>query len=139
MSNNFQAGAASVITTPPLGTIINGDFITHYAQKVHDPLHAKALVLKNDKTTLVLVIVDICIMGKELLDETKSIIEAKFGVSPKQVSISATHTHAAGAVEDVHMVPADLAYRKNLPALIVAAVEKALHRLRPARLALLCQ
>jgi hypothetical protein len=135
MSNNFQAGAASVITTPPLGTIINGDFITHYAQKIHDPLHAKALVLKNDQITLVLVVVDICIMGKELLDETKSIIKKKFGVSPKQVSISATHTHAAGAVEDVHMVPADLAYRKNLPALIVGAVEKALNRLRPARLA----
>ncbi|EPR68568.1 alkaline ceramidase [Cyclobacterium qasimii] len=135
MSNNFQAGAASVVTTPPLGTIINGDFVTHYAQKVHDPLHAKALVLKNEATTLVLVVVDICILGKELLDSTKAIIQNKFGISPEQVLISATHTHASGAVEDVHMVPADLAYRKRLPNLIVEAVEKALNTLKPAQLA----
>jgi len=135
MSDNFQAGAASVATTPPLGTIINGDFVTHYAQKVHDPLHAKALVLKNDATTLVLVVVDICIMGKELLDGTKAIIQNKFGIPPAQVLISATHTHASGAVEDVHMVPADLAYRKCLPGLIVEAVEKALSQLKPAKLA----
>ena len=135
MSNNFQAGAASVDTTPPLGTIINGDFVTHYAQKIHDPLHAKALVLKNDTRTLVLVVVDICILGKELLDGTKAIIEKQFGVPSEQVLISATHTHASGAVEDVHMVPADLAYRKRLPGLIVEAVGKAIDKLRPAQLA----
>ncbi|WP_339922201.1 neutral/alkaline non-lysosomal ceramidase N-terminal domain-containing protein [uncultured Cyclobacterium sp.] len=135
MSNNFQAGAASVDITPPLGTIINGDFVTHYAQKVHDSLHAKALVLKNEETTLVIVVVDICIMGKELLDGTKAIIQNKFGISPEQVLISATHTHASGAVEEVHMVPADLAYRKRLPNLIVEAVEKALSQLKPAQIA----
>lgn len=135
MSNVFQAGAASIETTPPLGTIINGDFVTHYAQKIHDPLHAKALVLKNEDSCLAIVVVDICVLGKELLDETKAIIEEKFGLSPRQVMISATHTHASGAVEDVHMVPADLAYRKRLPGLITKAVGRALGKVKPAQLA----
>lgn len=135
MSNVFQAGAASIETTPPLGTIINGDFVTHYAQKIHDPLHAKALVLKNEDSCLAIVVVDICVLGKELLDETKAIIEEKFGISPGQVMISATHTHASGAVEDVHMVPADMAYRKRLPGLITKAVGRALGKVKPAQLA----
>mgnify|MGYP003643916199 FL=1 len=135
MSNILQAGAAAIETTPPLGSIINGDFVTHYAQKIHDPLHAKALVLKNDDTCLVIVVVDICVMGKAFLDETKNIIEGQYGIPPMQVLISATHTHASGAVEDVHMVPADMAYRKRLPGLIAKAVGKALVGLKPAKLA----
>ncbi|MEX2512150.1 MAG: hypothetical protein WD398_04530 [Cyclobacteriaceae bacterium] len=131
----FLAGAAAVDTTPSLGTIINGDFITHYAQRINDPLHVKALVLRNAPTTLALVVVDICVMGKVLVDEAKDIIHHKSGIPPGNIMISSTHTHAAGAVEEVHMVPADLVYRRQLPELIAQAVEKAMENLQPAQLA----
>ena len=133
--NKFLAGAAKMDTTPSLGTVINGDFITHYAQRIHDPLFAKALVLRNAPTTLALVVVDICVMGKALLDEAKGIIHQKLGIPPENVMISSTHTHAAGAVEEVHMVPADLVYRRQLPELIAQAVERAMENLQPAQLA----
>ncbi|MBD3630453.1 hypothetical protein [Cyclobacterium sp.] len=131
----FLAGAAMVDTTPSLGTVINGDFITHYAQRINDPLHAKALVLTNAQTSLVLVVVDICVMGKALLDKTKDIIHQELGIPPENVLISSTHTHAAGAVEEVHMVPADLVYRNALPELIAQSVVKARENLQPAQLA----
>ncbi|MEX0883266.1 MAG: hypothetical protein WDZ72_07320, partial [Cyclobacteriaceae bacterium] len=68
---SLLAGAAKVDTTPPLGTIINGDFTTHYAKMIHDPLFAKALWLENGVSTLVFVVVDICVIGQELIDEAK--------------------------------------------------------------------
>lgn len=63
--DNLLAGAARIDITPPLGTIINGDFVTHYAKTIHDPLYAKALWLEAGTGVLVFVVVDICVMGQE--------------------------------------------------------------------------
>jgi neutral ceramidase len=133
--HSLYAGVAQVETTPPLGTVINGDFVPHYAIKIHDPLFAKALVLKNEDVTLVFVVVDICVMGQELLDLAKKRITQSLGIPASHVLISSTHTHAAGAVEEVHFVQADLAYRKLLPGRICEAVEAAHKILQPAEIA----
>ncbi|MBD2703530.1 hypothetical protein IC229_22990 [Spirosoma sp. BT702] len=131
----FQAGAARVETTPPLGTRINGDFITHYATYIHDDLYAKALVLKRNDTFVAIVVVDICVMTQDFLDVVKAEILAKTGIPVANVLISSTHTHAAGSVADVHLGSMDPAYRKKLPSLIVKSVELALRRLKPAQIA----
>ncbi len=131
----LYAGAAQVDTTPPLGTVINGDFVPHYAIKIHDPLFAKALVLQSKDTSLVFVVVDICVMGQELLDLAKQRITHSFGIPSSHILISSTHTHAAGAVEEVHFVQADLAYRDLLPGRICEAVEAAYKNLQPAEVA----
>ncbi len=73
MTQAFKAGAAKVDTTPPLGTLINGDFLPHYARWIHDPLHAKALVMQNGSTTIAFVVVDIMSIKKELVDLMKEI------------------------------------------------------------------
>ncbi|MFD1140265.1 hypothetical protein ACFQ4C_04065 [Larkinella insperata] len=130
----FQAGAARVDITPPLGTLINGDFITHYARFIHDPLYAKALVLQQGKTTLALVIVDICAMPKDLLDEVKIALQNETGLLPQQVLIASTHTHAAGSVASLLLGAADLPYRQKLPALLIESVKAALQHRRPAKI-----
>ncbi|NHE58864.1 hypothetical protein [Cyclobacterium plantarum] len=132
---SFMAGAAKVDTTPPLGTIINGDFITHYANEIHDPLFAKALWLENGVSTLVFVVVDICVMGQKLIDEAKAQIRQEQGLDPSCIMVCSTHTHAAGAVEEVHLVQADLAYRRKIPGKIAQAVSQAREKRKPARLA----
>lgn len=129
------AGAARLDITPTLGTIINGDFVTHFAHTIHDPLYAKALWLETDSGVLVFVVVDICVMGQELIDEAKALIEKKHDIVPAAVMISSTHTHAGGSVEEVHLVPADLAYRRNIPAMISEAVGLAKGRKKAAKLA----
>lgn len=143
MNNQFQnsithpllAGVAQTDITPPLGTFINGDFVTHYARYVHDNLFAKALVLKNDLTTIVIIVVDICVMPKEFVDEVKSMIAHQTGIPFQNILISSTHTHAAGSVESVYLAPADIPYTKKLPDLILQSVQKAIQKLRPAKTA----
>ncbi len=46
----IKAGAARENITPPLGTIINGDFLPMYAREIHDSLYAKALAFDNVNT-----------------------------------------------------------------------------------------
>jgi len=129
----FKAGAAKVDITPPLGTLINGDFIIHYARYIHDNLFAKALVLQNQATVIAFVIVDICAMQKDFIQEVKQLIKTQLGINPENILLSSTHTHAAGSIESLLLGAADLPYRKKLPTLIVEAVRLARQNLRAAQ------
>src|ERR671912_1635414 len=100
--SNLFAGAARIDITPPLGTFINGDFFIHYATNIHDPLFAKALVLQQHKVTIALVVVDICVMPKDIVDAIKVQIAQRTGIPGNNVLISSTHTHAAGSIESVY-------------------------------------
>lgn len=130
----FKAGAAQEDITPPLGTIINGEFTSRYANHIADPLYAKALVLQSTSTTLLFVVVDICVMQRDLLDVVKADIHQKIGISPENQLISSTHTHSAGSVADLLLGHVDMAYRQQLPGLIVQSVLNAISNLRLAKI-----
>lgn len=134
-SNSFQAGAAKTDITPPLGTLINGDFVSHYATYIHDNLFAKALVLRNEDVMLAMVVVDICVMPKEFVDEVKALITKQTAIPFHHILISSTHTHAAGSVASVYLASADFMYNKKLPGLIAEAVSKAQQNVRLAKIA----
>lgn len=131
----FYAGAAQEDITPPLGTLINGNFIAYYARSVHDALYSKALVLRREKILLAIVVVDICLMRKDFIDEVKALIRAETGILPDRILISSTHTHAAGSIESLLLAASDLPYRKKLKGLIVQSVLKAVRNLQPAKTA----
>ncbi len=132
--NHFLAGAAQTDITPPLGTIINGEFVAFYAHTIHDPLYAKALVLQNAGTTLAIVMVDICAMDKEFIKEVKKETTALTGIPAEHILIAATHTHFAGSILDLLGSPCDLPYRQSLRKKIVQSVAEAMQRLCPARI-----
>lgn len=131
----FSAGAAQIDITPLPGTLINGDFISHYAQHFHDPLYAKALVLQQGSLRIAIILVDICAMQKDFLDQLKQDVYLDTGIRPEHTLIAATHTHAAGSVCSLLLGHADVAYTKWLPGRIVEAVKEAKSRLRPAKIA----
>lgn len=133
--NSFKAGAAQTNITPPLGTLINGDFVSHYAYQIHDQLHSKALILQNQGTTIAIVVVDITAMQKDFIDEIKNKIFTQTNILPNNILISSTHTHAAGAVESLLLGAADLPYRIRLSDLIVQSVLRAKQNMRPAKIA----
>ncbi|QKJ32644.1 neutral/alkaline non-lysosomal ceramidase N-terminal domain-containing protein [Mucilaginibacter mali] len=135
MNDQFLAGAANVDITPPLGTYINGDFVAHYAQYIHDPLHARATVFQHREMLVAIVVVDICVMPKDFVDRVKAEINRQTGILPANMLISSTHTHAAGSVASVYLGAADLQYMHKLPGLIVKSVLLAKQNLRPAKLA----
>ncbi|RYE31296.1 MAG: hypothetical protein EOP42_10800 [Sphingobacteriaceae bacterium] len=134
MEEKIKAGASKVDITPPLGTLINGDFITHYAKKIHSNLYAKALVLQSSNVTIAICVVDICAMRREFLDEVKLLVQQQTGILPQNILISSTHTHASGSIESLLLGNADLPYRQKLPALIVKAITQAQQNLVNAKI-----
>jgi neutral ceramidase len=135
-AKQFLAGAANVDITPPLGTFINGDFVAHYAQYIHDPLHSRAFVFQSAGVLIAIVVVDICVLPKDYVDTIKAEVTKQTGIQPSNILISSTHTHAGGSVASVYLGAADLQYMHKLPGLIVKSVMLAKQNLRPAKVAL---
>jgi neutral ceramidase len=131
----FYAGAAMMDITPPVGTALGVDFIPHYARFIHDPIYAKALVFRDEKELLAIVIVDICIMGTDFIDEIKRGIQHQTGIHRKNILIASNHDHASGNVVGLLASAVDIAFRTKLPGLIVKAVQMAKEKLRPAKIA----
>src|SRR5690606_25870240 len=117
----FKAGLAQIDVTPSLGTVINGEFTCRYANKIADQLHAKALYLQNGATEVLIVLVDICLMKKEFLDQVKQQIFKRTGIAPSAQLLASTHTHSGGSVADLLMSHEDFAYKSLLPSRIAEA------------------
>ncbi len=81
--------------TPPLGLGIVGNFIVPPATHVHDPLHARSLVLDDGQTRLVFVIADNVGVDQEVFDTAAGMIREETGVPRSQILMAATHTHSA--------------------------------------------
>lgn len=133
-NKSFRAGLAQVDVTPKLGTVINGEFSCRYANKIADPLYAKALVLQDNHLSILIVIVDICAMQREFLDKIKARIHKEIGIPPGQQMIASTHTHSAGSVADLLLCHVDWGYLNWLPDQIVLAAKQAYENVKEARI-----
>src|SRR3979490_1230833 len=60
---------------------------------VHDPLYARALLLQDAGSRVVVVVVDVIILPDEFYEQAVSRISERYSVSRDHVLISATHTH----------------------------------------------
>ncbi|MDQ3332171.1 MAG: hypothetical protein M3552_16210 [Planctomycetota bacterium] len=131
----LQAGAASIDVTPPaewLPIAVNGGFTAKFVDTITDPLHAKAIVLSDGATTIVLCTVDSCVIDRALMDEAKAIAEKETGVPTSHMLVSATHTHSAPAVTGAHGTDADERYREFLIGKLAEAITTAHSKLAPA-------
>ena len=130
----FRAGAcASDITPTSFPVFVNGGFLQNSAKRVNDPVRAKSLVLDDGLIRLAIVVVDSCMMPRELLDRAKELARDKTGIPTEQILISATHTHSAPAAMGALGCPADTNYVSFLPARIAESIERATKNLEPAR------
>lgn len=90
----LRAGAAAVDITPeqfPMN--MPGGFTGKNAEKAHDPLHARALVISDGKMELALVVVDNLGAGPDVLNEAKTAAAEKTGIPVERMLICSTHTH----------------------------------------------
>ena len=77
----FRAGAyAADISPAKLPVVINGMFLSRTADRVTDPIHARCLVLDDGETRLAIVVVDSCMMPRELLDRAKEMASRTTGI-----------------------------------------------------------
>lgn len=130
----FRAGAAVVDLAPSSFPVrVNGMFTERTADAVVDPLTARALALADGRTTLVLCVVDSCMVPRGILDEAKTKASQATGVPVDRMLISATHTHSAPAAMGCLGSRMDPAYAAILPGKIAEAVIAAVKNLQPAR------
>lgn len=131
----FMAGAAKHEITPVKGTIIGGDFVSHYARFILDPLYAKSLVLKNGEKRFTIIMLDLCIVPSDLMEEIKCLVTDSIGITKEDILIACTHTHGAPDVAGILGGAVDISYRKKLPSLVLKSVKKANENCRPAKIA----
>jgi len=89
----FQTGVAVVDITPPLGYRLSGYFHERLATGTHDPLKAKALVLKQGDCLGAIVLCDIIGVSLDVSTRARQLAEKKTGIPAANILIAATHTH----------------------------------------------
>jgi putative membrane-bound dehydrogenase-like protein len=130
----FRAGAFALDISPQeYPVIVNGSMTEHQEDKLLDPLHARCLVLDDGSHQAAIVVVDSCMMPRELLDRAKEAASQATGLRPDRMLISATHTHSAPSVMAVLGSRRDEAYARFLPGEIARCIKLAYDRLQPAR------
>jgi len=128
------AGAAQVDVTPTWWpVIVNCFMLERQASSVASPIYAKAVVLTRGDVKTAMVVVDSCMMPRELIDAAKRIAFEKTGIPVERQMISATHTHMAPAAMTCLGSRADAKYAAWLPGKIAEAIVAANARLKPAR------
>lgn len=131
----IQAGTAVVDVTPAkLPVLVNGGMLSRYVDKIHTRVHARAVVVGDGKDMVAIVVVDSCMMGRELLDEAKAMAAEATGIRPDRMLISATHTHTAPASMGCLGTEADPAYVPFLKEKLVEVMVAAKARLVPAQI-----
>src|SRR5205085_8663801 len=84
----FQAGAYAINISPlKLPVIINGGMTERTADKITDPIHARCLALDDGTTKIAIVVVDSCMMPRDLLDEAKQLASRATGIPASHMLI----------------------------------------------------
>ena len=130
----FRAGAYALDISPEkFPAHIGGNFLDTQSSKVTDRLHARTVVLDDGETRIALVVIDSCMMPRELIDKGKELARQKTGIAPEHILVSATHTHSAPAPMGMLGTPEDVDYSQLIPGWIAQSIELAVKNLEPAR------
>jgi hypothetical protein len=131
----LRAGAFAQDITPPRYPIsVNGGMSDHFAQAAPDPLHARCLVLANDDTKLAIVVVDSCMIPREIIDSARKRTAYRTGIPAGHILVSATHAHSCPTVGGVFQSDPDADYQLFLADRIADGIERAAKQLEPAKI-----
>jgi len=139
----LRGGTGVADITPEIGSRIVGNSYPVRAERIHDPLRARCLVLDDGGTTLALVVCDLCGFQRSVGQEARRRIATELGIPPENVMISATHTHSGGdalgnmvfPLGSLFSTPDELdAYQQRVVAGIVESVAAGLANRRDAEL-----
>ena len=138
----LTAGVAAVEITPPVGTPLGGYGARHGQPStgVHDPLHAKALVLDNGHERIAIVTCDLIGISKAVKRQVLARVRRAAGLDSAHLLLCASHTHSGpGAlapefVWQLAMGRYNARLRRDIGNRIASAILSANARRRPARL-----
>ena len=144
----WQAGAAAVDITLKESIWLAGySDRTQPSQSVRQPIHTKALALKDDAGTVSVVItMDLVGVQRDLAEQVARRAASELRLPRERLIFNASHTHSAPVVGDFSMYSPIMGrylegqkeaigrYAQELPKLIFDAIAKSIANLRPAAL-----
>lgn len=139
---NLEAGAAKVDITPAASCWMEG-YGSRYengpkSTGVHDPLHARAVVIEAADDTVALVSCDLCNLDPDTAEAARAIVCGPLDMPPEHVMVVTTHTHA-GPVSNGHdrHGKTDREWLECLAHRIAEAILLAALRIQPATVSVL--
>jgi neutral ceramidase len=146
-TQQLQAGVAVADITPPVGYRMCGYFNERLSTGVLNPLHAKALVLRQGGTRAALVFCDIIGICADVSQRARQQVQQETGIPPENILLAGTHSHTGplyfDALRDylhekaVARQGEDPCEARDYPAELVAGIVKAVKeadgRVRPVQ------
>ena len=123
------AGFARADVTPTQGAPKIGNLAFHVGVRADGALFARIAALDDGRTRLVIAALDALSVGAAVVARIRAELPGA------HVMVSATHTHASGALVRCGEVEADGAYQDRVVAAVVSAAADAIAQMRPAELA----
>jgi hypothetical protein len=138
-AGELKLGRAAVKITPPAGVPMAGYYSIRLAEGTHDDLYARAVVFELDTRRAAIVACDLVGIDRDLIEESRKLIETSTGIPGRYVLISATHSHTGPLLRPRFLAamqgpPLEAArkYRTALPARIAESVRLAMAATEPA-------
>jgi neutral ceramidase len=95
----LSVGAAEIDITPPVGYRLAGYFNERLGTGVHDPLQAKAIVLRQGREQIALVSCDLIGVSLGISTNARARASERTGIPVTNICICATHTHTGPLFE----------------------------------------
>ena len=92
-TTDLTAGIAVADITPPVGYRMSGYFRERVSTGILNPLHAKAIVLRQGDESAALVFCDIIGLSPDVSSRARMEAAKKTGIPSANILIAATHTH----------------------------------------------
>ena len=89
----LRAGVAIADITPTGPYPMSGYYFERLSTGTKDPLHAKALVLRQGDAAAAIVCCDLIVIASDLTDLIRERVERETGIPGAHVMLAATHTH----------------------------------------------
>ncbi len=131
----LRAGAAAMDITPREFPVrVSGSFLERTTSEIKDRLHARCVVLDDGRSRIAIVVIDNCVIPRDVLDRAKQLAARATGIPEDRMLMSATHTHSGPALDAILGCDGNPQYREWLPQPIAQAVQTAAAQLVPARI-----
>src|SRR4051812_9960982 len=89
----LEAGLATIDITPPAGYRMSGYFNERLNTGLHDPLMARALVLRQGDQQLAVVCTDLIGLSRTVTSDARQAAAERTGIPHAQILICASHSH----------------------------------------------
>ena len=139
----FQAGAASLKITPPVGSVMGNSYGISISEGVHDDLFAKALVFEAGGVKGAFLALDFISIPYGIVVQTRELIAKNTDIPAENVIMAATHCHAGPQMNPPFLKAIggeaekkSLEYIKQLPEEMVRAIQMAEASLQPAKVSI---